>query len=171
MKYTVRSGSRKHKLEVPRGADFSRDVVLDVGKKTFSLRIHDTGPNGEVRSVAVNNKIMSVQFRRRPDGFPYKVIVNGTAYPVEIERVETTRYKPPVPERKIDGRVRANLPGQISRVLVEAGERVKQGQILLVLEAMKMENEIAAPIEGVVAEVSIKQGQLISKGDQLVVVE
>lgn len=60
-----------------------------------------------------------------------------------------------------DGRVKAPIPGLITRVLVEAGQRVEAGQPILVLEAMKMENEIAAPRPGVVAELRANQGQSV----------
>ena len=171
MKYTVRSGSKKHKFEIPREADFSQDVPLEVGKKNVTFRVHEKGPTGEIRTIAVNNRILSVQVRRRPDGFPYKVIINGTAHPVEVERVESTRYKPPVPEKKVNGVVKAYLPGQIIKILVDEGESVRQGQPLLTLEAMKMENEIVAPRDGVVRGLAVKIGQLVPKGTLLLEVE
>ena len=171
MKYTVRCGSTRHKFDIDRPADFSEEVPVEVGKKTYGVRVHEKGGAGEIKAVSINNKVYSVQFRRRPDGFPYKVILNGNAYSVEIERVESTRFKPPAPEKKVDGVVKADLPGQISRLLVAPGEKVKEGQVLLVLEAMKMENEVASPTDGIVKTVHIKTGQLVTKNALLVEVE
>jgi biotin carboxyl carrier protein len=58
-----------------------------------------------------------------------------------------------------DGRVKAPIPGLITRVLVEVGDHVEPGQPLLVLEAMKMENEIRAPRAGIVSRLDIAPGQ------------
>ena len=60
-----------------------------------------------------------------------------------------------------DGRVKAPIPGLISRVLVEPGATVSAGQPLVVLEAMKMENEIRAPFDGVVSALSVSVGQTV----------
>ena len=171
MKYTVRCGEKRHKLDIERSNDFAKPITVEMGKKEYQVKVHDAGPGGELRLVSINNRVISVQVRRRPDGFPYKVILNGSAYPVEIERVESTRYKPSVAPRKINGSVKANLPGQISRVLVGEGDKVRQGQTLVVLEAMKMENEVLSPIDGVIKTINVKPKQLILKNDLLVVVE
>lgn len=66
-----------------------------------------------------------------------------------------------------DGRVKAPIPGLISRVLVEAGEAVQAGQPLLILEAMKMENEIRAPFDGVLHAVSVSAGQTVTRDQVL----
>lgn len=60
-----------------------------------------------------------------------------------------------------DGRIKAPIPGLITRVLVEAGQAVEAGQPILVLEAMKMENEIVAPRPGTVAELRVHIGQAV----------
>jgi biotin carboxyl carrier protein len=67
-----------------------------------------------------------------------------------------------------DGRVKAPIPGLITRLLVEAGTQVEAGAPLLVLEAMKMENEIRAPRPGVVTLVNVKPGQTVMLGEVMV---
>ena len=61
------------------------------------------------------------------------------------------------------------LPGTVLQVKVSAGEAVKAGQLLLVIEAMKMENEILAPRDGTVAQVVAAKGATVNTGDALVV--
>ena len=65
--------------------------------------------------------------------------------------------------------VNAPMPGTILKVNVSAGQSVKAGQVLIVLEAMKMENEIMAPRAGSVAQVLVQKGATVNTDDVLVV--
>ena len=60
------------------------------------------------------------------------------------------------------------MPGTINDVKVSNGQSVKKGDVLVVLEAMKMENEIMAPRDGVVASVNVTKGATVNTGDLLV---
>ena len=64
--------------------------------------------------------------------------------------------------------VRAPIPGRVVKVLVKAGDAVKAGQTLVVLEAMKMENELRAPRAGTVTEVRAAEGTAVEAGQELV---
>ncbi len=59
----------------------------------------------------------------------------------------------------------APMPGNIFKVLVKAGDKVTNGQAIIVLEAMKMENEIFAPCDGTVASVNVSEGGTVNTGD------
>jgi biotin carboxyl carrier protein len=65
----------------------------------------------------------------------------------------------------------APMPGKVVRILVAAGDEVKQGQGLVVVEAMKMQNEMKSPKAGRIAEVKTKPDAAVAAGDVLVVVE
>lgn len=65
--------------------------------------------------------------------------------------------------------VSAPMPGSILAVNVQNGQNVKAGDILLILEAMKMENEIVAPRDGKIAQVAVSKGTSVNTGDVLVV--
>jgi glutaconyl-CoA decarboxylase len=64
--------------------------------------------------------------------------------------------------------VRAPMPGTIVSVNVKAGDAVKSGDVLLILESMKIKNEITAPQDGTVSEVFVAEGQYVKRREQLV---
>lgn len=66
-----------------------------------------------------------------------------------------------------DGRLKAPIPGQIARTLVEVGQTVEPGQAVIILDAMKMENEIRAPRAGTVQAMHVRAGQKVARDDVL----
>jgi len=70
-----------------------------------------------------------------------------------------------------EGSLLAPMPGSVARLAVAVGDRVKAGQPVLWLEAMKMQHRIDAPVDGVVSELPVREGQQIDVGAVLAVVE
>ena len=113
----------------------------------------------------------------------YRVNVNGTVYEVELEEVTgaaaaapaaapVAAPAAPVAAAPAGGeKVCAPMPGNILAVNVTAGQAVKRGQVLLVLEAMKMENEIMAPCDGTIASVNTSKGSAVESGALLCVIQ
>jgi 3-methylcrotonyl-CoA carboxylase alpha subunit len=75
---------------------------------------------------------------------------------------------PKADEAVAGGRLTAPMPGKVAQVLAKAGSRVKRGQALMVLEAMKMEHTITAPADGAVERVHFAPGDLVSEGAELI---
>ena len=103
----------------------------------------------------------------------YNVKVNGTNYEVEIELISETEAKsapaaaPAAAPAGNGETVVAPMPGTILAVNVQNGQAVKSGDVLMVLEAMKMENEIMAPCDGTVSSVSVSKGAAVENGTVL----
>ena len=108
----------------------------------------------------------------------YKVNVNGTSYEIEIELMSETEVKaapaaaPAAPAQAPiasgEGEAIASpMPGTILDIKVNVGESVKKGQVLMILEAMKMENEIMAGTDGVVTSIGVTKGASVQTGDAL----
>ena len=105
----------------------------------------------------------------------YRVIVDGTAYTVEVENLGAGAAMPaPVaaPAAVAEGAstVTAPMPGKILSVKVNIGDSVNNGDLVLLLEAMKMENEVFATASGKVTEVRVKSGDSVNTGDVLLVI-
>jgi biotin carboxyl carrier protein len=94
------------------------------------------------------------------------IALNDTLYETTLTRKYALR-KPYVP--KDPGAVGAVIPGLILGLLVAPRERVRRGQGLLVLEAMKMQNRVTAPLDGVVETVAVAPGDTVAKGQLLLV--
>ena len=114
----------------------------------------------------------------------YTITVNGKVYEGTVEentqngvKKETAAPAPsanPAPVRTVNTGaavvgtpVKAPMPGKILDVKVSQGQNVKRGDVLMVLEAMKMENEIVAPEDGTVASVQVSAGSVVEAGDVL----
>ncbi len=107
----------------------------------------------------------------------YKVNVNGNVYEITLEVIDKAdmgqvqkKEAAPTPVSAapsgVQGSnvVKAPMPGTVLKVNVINGVSVKKGQVLMVLEAMKMENEIMAPCDGVVSSVNVQQGASVDAG-------
>jgi biotin carboxyl carrier protein len=167
MKYQVKQGEVRHSVAIEGKPDFLQESAVTVDKNTHKVRIIDTDTNGVMKSVMINNRIYRVGIRSRADGFPEEITLKGIPYKVDIERIESTRYRPPPTAKQIPGKVAANMPGQIISLLVKEGDPVAEGQIVLILEAMKMENEVLSPKSGKIKRMIVKEQDLVMKGDAL----
>ena len=116
----------------------------------------------------------------------FNVTVNGNVYEVEVEEIgagtpvaptAAPAAKPapaapkaaPAPAGKAGAvTVSAPMPGNILKMNVTVGQAVKKGDVICVLEAMKMENDIPAPEDGTVASVNVQKGASVNSGDVLV---
>lgn len=107
----------------------------------------------------------------------YKVIVNGTEYAISIDLISEEEAKkaqaapapvaaaPAAPAAAGEGeQVNAPMPGTILSVNVKEGDAVKKGQVLFILEAMKMENEIMANVDGTITSVGVTKGAAVETG-------
>ncbi len=110
----------------------------------------------------------------------YKVNVNGNVYEITLEVIDKADIKAPsapaqapapapaaTPAPAGAQAIKAPMPGNILKVNVSNGQAVKKGDVLMILEAMKMENEILAPNDGTVSSVNVSQGATVESGSVL----
>jgi len=116
----------------------------------------------------------------------YKVTVNGKTYEVEVDEIGSAPAvsavkevlpevaAAPAPAASIAKAptagaavVSSPMPGTVIKIIIKAGDAVKSGDAVLILEAMKMENEIAAPKDGILDVVAVSKGAAVNAGDLL----
>ena len=165
MKYVASIDQREFILDVLDGGK-----RVQAGDQVHDIDMKDIG-NHRLFSLLVDNSSYEVLIEPITDaaGGPritgYQVLVGGKVYVVEVDSLERHLLSrlavPPVaPQEELA--VRAPMPGLVVSLSVSTGQAVTAGQVLLVLESMKMENEVCAPRDGVVRAVHVSAGELVA---------
>lgn len=104
----------------------------------------------------------------------YKVDVDGDVFDVKVLPVgymEIEEVKAEAPKGPVEGGVTSTMQGMILKLKVKAGDNIKKGDVVAVIEAMKMENDVHAPKSGIIDEVFISEGDTVNAGDVLMVIK
>ncbi|HZO75516.1 MAG TPA: biotin/lipoyl-containing protein [Ktedonobacteraceae bacterium] len=149
-------------------------------KKIASLAADAKGniSAGGLYSVLIGGTSYEVFARRitkagEKDSQTYEILIGGQRFEVKVEDERTRKLAGLVRSGAHSGAatVQAPMPGLVVSTPLEAGVPVKQGQTVVVLEAMKMENDLTSPISGTLVEVRVQKGQTVDQGEVLAVIE
>ena len=102
----------------------------------------------------------------------YNVTVNDKSFKIKLPEGQTSnapRKRSPRGGKK-SGVISSSIPGKVVTIEVEIGSKVEEGQVCMILEAMKMQNEVTAPISGTVIEINCKDGMNVEANVPLVVI-
>lgn len=139
-----------------------KDFKFKIDGKDFTTSVDEQG-NGQL-TVTVNGKAYQVEL---PE---HVVAARPTIHPMTAQAAAPAAHTPaPAPAAAgASATVTSPLPGTITKVNVAAGQKVKKGEVLLVMEAMKMANDVVAEADGTVQQVCVKEGQSVNQGDVLI---
>ena len=103
----------------------------------------------------------------------YHIHLDGDYFPVRVEDEQIRELKSLVEQGKQSSgeyKVCAPIPGLITKLKINEGDKIRSGEGLVILEAMKMENEINSETEGVILKILVKEGMPVDKGQELIVI-
>jgi biotin carboxyl carrier protein len=136
--------------------------------KEVDIRLHED-PEGFSYIVWKNKKYMLDVIEKKQNR--YTIVVNGVWHSFTVETPISLKRKRYL-EQQVDSSsgvsIEAPMPGKIIDILVEEGSEVKEGEPIIILEAMKMQNEITSHISGIVKSVLVKKGESVMKDDVLI---
>lgn len=124
-------------------------LLLHVGSGVFTARLLELNRAEKTLTISLNGKTISVTLKEPLDDLLHSM---------GLDKMATAKVS----------HVKAPMPGLVLNVLVEAGQEVKKGDKLLVLEAMKMENIIKAAGDGKVGRIAVEKGQAVDKNQTLI---
>jgi biotin carboxyl carrier protein len=139
--------------------------TVKVGEKVIEADLVDAGP--ALRSLRLaNGTQFSITHHR--EGATHQVTLADSTFYVDITDPLSLKRSKREDEAGGGGVIKALMPGRIVRILVKAGDVVRKGTGVMILEAMKMENEIHAPADGTVDEIFVTAGQTVEAGADLI---
>ncbi len=164
MAYLVTVEEKRFKLDLKREGN---KFIVYVDTDPLEVSVAEVG-NPSHLSLIAGNRSYDVQIE--DEGM---VTVNGETFRVKVEderALHLAQFTGGARHLEEEA-ITAPMPGLVVGVEVKPGDRVREGDGLVVIEAMKMQNELKAPREGKVKEVFVKQGISVNGGDTLVVIE
>lgn len=168
MRYQATLDKNEHELIVREMGDGVFEVTVDGQAHLVDALQLDHG----AVSLIVDDASYSVEMEEVGDG-KVNVLVRDEVFRIELLDERRLRMRLAGGRFSVEGpqTVEAPMPGKVTRVLVSPGDEVKEGQGLVVVEAMKMENELGSPKDGTVKEIHVQEGASVEGGAKLVVVE
>jgi biotin carboxyl carrier protein len=167
--------------------------LTKTSEKSFAMKVDDKSLNvelktdnlivGEQFSIKIGDKAYAIELQEFDRTKVFPIRVEEATFKAEV-RTPTTKTAvasfEPTPlasvkrtvaqKQVVEGAVEAPMTGKIVSVKVNKGDKVKAGQVLCVIEAMKMENEITASKPGSVQEVNVSEGSSVNEGEILFVI-
>ncbi|GAC1446517.1 MAG: hypothetical protein NVSMB56_05950 [Pyrinomonadaceae bacterium] len=166
MKLIAEIANQEYTLELKRDG---AHLTAEIDGRTYTLGAHET--EKDMYLLIHDNRVYECHLEHGASDTT-SVHIRQRIYDVHL--IDPKRLRDAsMSGADISGRVtiKAQMPGKIVRVMIEAGASVEAGQGLVIIEAMKMQNELKAPRDGVVSSVNAEAGATVNAGDVLLVIE
>lgn len=161
MKYVVTTGDREILIEIIDEHHLTVDgVKYEIDFESISEQT--------VYSLLANNKSYEALVYESEEG--WQVLLHGSQYVLLVEDEREIRLRASLgggPPENVDYHLRAPMPGLIVTVPVSEGQSIEKGDVLVILESMKMQNELKSPRPGKIGRVRVKPGDSVEQRDPL----
>jgi biotin carboxyl carrier protein len=168
MKLQAEINQKKHEIEVKRVGE---KVFAEIDGRKYELEVSEPEPNVYLLKNA--GKIYEIFVSPRQNlTSPFRVKVKNSEFEINLFDSKRLRGAGAGAEHG-DGaaEIKTAMPGKVVRVLTEQGAEIKQGEAVIVVEAMKMQNEMKSPKDGIVKEIRFAEGSTVNAGDILAIIE
>lgn len=164
----LKSFWKRVKVEIEEKGDYRYIVRLE--GREYDVEAVPTEEN--LYSVKLNGSCWEVHGERSVDYDGYDILVYGDLYKIMVESPysDMERSKARIRGSSI-AEIVTSMPGKIVRILVNEGDEVKEGDGLIIVEAMKMENEFKADEGGIVQKILVKEGESVEAGAKLILID
>lgn len=165
MKYIATVEDREFLVEV------LDDRHINVNGKTYEVDF-ETVSGQPVYSLIVDGKSHEAYVQENDN--VWQVLLRGRLYPVRVEDEREKRLRAAAGAGVAETgefHLKAPMPGLVVSILVSEGQEVKKGQVLLILESMKMQNELKSPRDGIVNRVKVRAGESVEQKQSLLSVQ
>jgi len=163
MDFSFWLNNKEYKLNVEE--EVGNEIAVSLGKKQYRVSVEFISGDeillnieGRIHNVIVNSNTLF-----------YSVYVNGRFFKIEKKSASQILGKKGAKLKKRD--IKTSMPGRIVKVFMKEGDKVKEGQAVLVLEAMKMQNEIKSPQSGIITKINPTAGDYVEAAALLFSVE
>ncbi|NHI82672.1 MAG: hypothetical protein EAX81_00020 [Candidatus Thorarchaeota archaeon] len=170
--YDIKHDDRVYRVTVKK-LDEGGLLIVKVGDESFTLKVSENDDGTWCVNDTYTDHILRI---RKRAGSKVSLEVNDSIRAIEWSRVRKESTPKPASSgpnniKKVSGGVYPPMPGKITEVHVSVGDRVKGGQTVCILEAMKMFNELKASSDGAVKEVNIEPGSNVTPDTMLILIE
>jgi biotin carboxyl carrier protein len=164
MKLIAELNNEKHEVEFKRDGEIVR---ASIDGREYELEASEVEPN--VYLLKHENQIFQIHVSPAQ---PAIVDLGNHSFEIKISDPKRLRSAAGA-AGNADGtiEIKTAMPGKVVRIVAEQGAEIKQGESVLVVEAMKMQNEMKSPKDGVVKEIRVAEGATVNAGDVLAVIE
>lgn len=161
MKYKFQVENQNFDVEITNSATFHSETSIKIDQRNYNITVADYEEN-EVKSFRVNDRLYQVEIESDSDGYPTGIYIDGDYYPASLLKIDNLFYfkEKPLASAK-SGIVKSFIPGAVKKIYYRVNDKVKEDDIILIHEAMKMENEIRAPKSGIIKSIGVKEGDNI----------
>jgi biotin carboxyl carrier protein len=181
--YEIFIDGKPRKIELVKNSD--KNFMVKIDDKALKVELPAEKVDLEKQfQLKIDNKTYKIQLPKIDRDKPFPIKVEEATFKAEVripitKLVAATPFEPTslTPTKRIvtqkqvvEGGITAPMTGRIVSVKVKKGDTVEVGQVLCIIEAMKMENEITAPKAGTVQEVNVSEGSSVSEGEVLLVI-
>ena len=171
MKYKFQLDKKNFETVISNSTTFHSETEIRINKNRVNILIGEYDEK-EIRSIFLNNKLYQVEVEKDNEGYPTGIYVDGEFYSANLLKIDKLfYYKEKEAVLKRSGLVKSFIPGNIVKIFMKEGDKVKEGDLVLIHEAMKMENEMRAPIAGTIKSIGVKEGENILSNHLLFEIE